>query len=161
MKKMKKKTFKKLFGTSIGAWLFSVFLMLVSDFPSIIMWLLWGFMVYMYLISLAFIINYIYKIYKDKDNENIIIYYIYSFMHILCLEESKYIGLFILLIGSYIIYFIKNDKVKDLFKGICYTLLLILYKFIISDIKLDDFTVLSMGIYIVYLLLFSKEKVFK
>ena len=52
MKKMKKKTFKKLLGTSIGAWLFSVFLMLVSDFPSIIMWLLWGFMVYMYLISL-------------------------------------------------------------------------------------------------------------
>ena len=25
----------------------------------------------MYLISLVFIINYIYKIYKDKDNENI------------------------------------------------------------------------------------------
>lgn len=112
---------------------------------------------YMYLISLLFIINYIYNIYKDKENENIIIYYIYSFMHILCLEESKYIGLIILLIGTYIIYFIKNDKVKDMFKGICYTLLLILYNFIISDLKLDDFTVLSMGIYIVYLLIISRD----
>lgn len=52
MRKMRKETVKKLLGTSVGAWLFSVFLMLVSDFPLVIMWLLWGFMTYMYVISL-------------------------------------------------------------------------------------------------------------
>lgn len=52
MRKMRKETVKKLLGTSVGAWLFSVFLVLVSDFPLVIMWLLWGFMTYMYVISL-------------------------------------------------------------------------------------------------------------
>lgn len=109
-----------------------------------------------YIISLVAIGYLILSIYKKKDNLYISNFYIYTFFHIVNLEEEKYVSILILLVGTLFVYLIKNNKVKDFYKALLYLFSLILYNFIIDDINLSGITIFSNGIYIVFTLLLTR-----
>lgn len=110
----------------------------------------------MRILSIIILIILLMFIYKKKNNFYIIMLYIYTLFHIIGLEQNKYIGILLLILGTIICYSIKNNKVKDIYKALIYIFGLILYKFILKDLGINNITALSIGIYIVLLVLLTR-----
>lgn len=111
---------------------------------------------YMYLISVLSLLLIAGLIYYKGKNFYIILFYIYVFFHLSCLEEIKYIGIILLLIGTFASYLSKDNVVKDIFKFILYLCLFKLYGFIIEDLNLINLTILTVGSYLVLLLISTR-----
>lgn len=111
---------------------------------------------YMYIISFLLIFSMIYLIYSKKSNFYISLSYIYTFFHIVCLEEIKYISILLLIIETGLCFLIKEDKIKDGFKFLLYINLFILYQYIITDLHLNHFTFLTIGSCFILLLLSTR-----
>ena len=62
----------------------------------------------------------------------------------------------IFLLGSFICYLIKNNKVKDIYKTINYLFILMLYNTFINDFYLYNMAMFSYGIYIIFTLLITR-----
>lgn len=95
-------------------------------------------------------------IYKYKKNFYITMFYIFSVLHILNLEDISYVSIIILIGGSLACYLIKTNKVKDLYKAILYILGLSLYNTIINDLNINNISALSIGIYLILTLLLTR-----
>ena len=110
----------------------------------------------MYIVSIISLIMIGSLVYIKKSNLYITMFYLYTFFHTVSIEQTKYDGLILLIVGTCICYLIKNNKVKDLYKGLLYIFSLILYNTILSDLNINDITALSVGIYIILTLLFTR-----
>ena len=106
----------------------------------------------MYPISIMLLLTIVGFIYYKGINFYIVLFYIYMFFHMTCIEEYKYISIILLLIATFISYIKKEEKTKDILKFGIYLCLFILYNFIIEDLRLTDITVLIVGSYLILLL---------
>lgn len=108
---------------------------------------------YMYIISIGIILSLISFIYYKGKNCYIILFYIYLFFHSSSLEQYKYIGIILLILGTFISYLKKENKSKDIFKFILYISLFNLYNMIfINDLNLNNITILTVGSYLILLI---------
>lgn len=110
----------------------------------------------MYFLSLIIIGVLCGLIYRCKKNFYITMFYIFTFLHMLNLEDINYVSIIILTCGTIACYLIKNNKVKDVYKAILYILGLSLYNTIINDLNIDNISALSTGIYILLTLLITR-----
>ena len=109
----------------------------------------------MYIVSILFIILLGYLIYNKKNNIYIVMFYVYNFFHLTCLEDIKYVSIFLLIAGSFICYLIKNNKIKEFYKALIYILWLILYNTILSDLMINLTSVSAMS-YLILLILITR-----
>lgn len=116
---------------------------------------------YMYLVSIMLVASILCLVYYKKNNMYISLFYIYMFYHVICLEEVKYISILILMVGTFIICFIKENKVKDLFRVLLYIFSFVFYQFIIFDLGLDGVTFLLIGNYLILLLFITRRIISK
>jgi len=110
----------------------------------------------MYIVSILAILGIGYLIHSKKKNLYITMFYIYSFFHISCLENIKYISILLIIGGSFVCYLIKNNKVKDTYKALLYILGLVLYNTILTDLGLSYLSSLTLISYIVVLILITR-----
>lgn len=110
----------------------------------------------MYIVSILSIIGICSLIYYKKSNLYITMFYFYSFFHLICLENIKYISILILIGGSFICYLIKNNKIKDIYRAFLYILCLVLYNTILVDLGVGNLASLSAIAYILVLIFMTR-----
>lgn len=111
---------------------------------------------FMYIISILVLIGIMALMYYKKKNLYITMFFIYSYFHLSCLEEIKYISIFILIVGSFICYLIKSNKVKDTYKALIYILCLVFYNTVLTDLGFGNMISLSAISYIGVLILITR-----
>ena len=111
---------------------------------------------YMYIVSIFVILGLISLIYYRFKNIYIVLFYIYILFHISSIEDIKYIGILLLILGTFVSYLRKENIVKDIFRFVLYICIFNLYVLIIDDLKLYDVTVLTVGSYLILLLISTR-----
>lgn len=111
---------------------------------------------YMYIVSIFVIFGLISLIYYRFKNIYIVLFYVYILFHISSIESIKYIGILLLILGTFISYLRKENIVKDIFRFVLYICIFNLYVLIINDLKLYDVTVLTVGSYLILLLISTR-----
>ena len=104
----------------------------------------------MYFVSIGMLSIFSYLIYEKKEKMFIILFSIFTFFHIKSFNDSKYICLLIISIGTFASYLIYSEKIKDLLKAFLYIYILIFFRFIMFDFALENITFLHYGIYLVW-----------
>lgn len=112
---------------------------------------------FMYFISIILLFSIGYMIFVKKNNMFIVLMYIYWICHASMLEEEKYVSIMLLIMGTFITYIIKENKVKEWFKALLYFTIFILYHNIINDININDIAVFNIGSYVLLLLLYTRS----
>ena len=126
----------------IGSMIFSIisiilFSLVFTTNQTVIMLLLAG--------SLALLC---YFIYNKKHNSYIVLFILFIILHLNAFNESKYISLLLVSIGTFISYLVKEKN--NIFKGLLYTYLLILIKFIFKDLGWTNLSIFNYGPYLIW-----------
>ena len=103
---------------------------------------------YMYILSLGMLALLCYFIYNKKHNSYIVLFTLFILLHLGSFNESKYISLLLVSIGTFISYLVKEKN--NIFKGLLYTYLLILIKFIIKDLGWTNLSIFNYGPYLIW-----------
>ena len=115
----------------------------------------------MYFVSFLLLGYFIFSIYNKKKDRFNVLYFIYTFMHIISFNEYKYISLLLVTIGICVNFIIRKNKTKDICKGLMYTCFLIFVMFFVYDINLSDICLFRFLPYMVWLLLVTRTVIKK
>lgn len=109
-----------------------------------------------YYLSIASLLTYSGLIYSKKKNIFIIIFYIYFCFHIITVQESYYISLLFLFMGTLASFLIKEGKPKYIYKGILFTIGLLFVNQIIYDLNINTISIFRHGPYLIWIPLLTR-----